>query len=255
MKSGVGTIQYNQTNNENTSRFATYTSSQNKAYLYVNATPGFSFEIKEAATDGKGSYYATIADLGEGNYVVSGEGVTVSTITVEKGVIKTMASFTAGDVIPGDGAYLVEGPYGNYKFQKTNETTEVIATYGDNNWLYSSGEGNFTDTQMGAIHNDDGAYKFYKLSLNKSQKIGFFYGKEGGLPFTYRAAHQAFLIVPASEANANGIFFDGTTDIDTVNVEEQQIDGAVYTLSGVRMDSAKLPKGIYIVNGKKMVVK
>ena len=33
------------------------------------------------------------------------------------------------------------------------------------------------------------------------------------------------------------------------------VNGEIYTIGGVRVKADKLPKGIYIVNGKKMVVK
>ena len=257
VNSAVGTIQYNQTNSSSTSRFATYTSNQSKAYLYVNITPSFEFSIKEQATDGSGNYYATIGSLGEGNYVVSG-GVTVSTIKVSSGVIQTVASFGDGEVIPGDGAYLVEGPVGTYNFQKSDDKTEyVFGQYGDNNWLRSTGEGNISAEEMAAPENDEASgYMYYKLSLRKG-RIGFYWGVDGGAPFNYSTKHQAYLVVPLSEtpsANANAIYFDGTTGIEAVK-DAKTTTGTVHTLSGIRVDGKQLPKGIYIVDGKKIVVK
>ena len=239
-------------------RFSCYTNGQSKseACLYVK-DPSFHFEIKEQATDGSGNYYATIGSLGEGNYVVSG-GVTVSTIKVSSGVIQTVASFVDGEVIPGDGAYLVEGPVGTYNFQKSDDKTEyVFGQYGDNNWLRSTGEGNISDDDMAAPENDGvSGYKYYKLSLRKG-KIGFYWGTEGGGAFNYSTPHQAYLVVPLSEtpsANANAIYFDGTTGIEAVK-DAKTTTGTVHTLSGIRVDGKQLPKGIYIVDGKKIVVK
>ena len=53
-------------------------------------------------------------------------------------------------------------------------------------------------------------------------------------------------------------FAGGTTDIvrlEDVHGLEVMSDGAVYNLQGVRVDCSKLPKGIYVKNGKKFVVK
>jgi len=51
---------------------------------------------------------------------------------------------------------------------------------------------------------------------------------------------------------------NGTTDIISIeNVHGMEIisDGAIYNLQGVRMNADNLPKGIYVKNGKKFIVK
>ncbi|MBR4389981.1 MAG: Ig-like domain-containing protein [Prevotella sp.] len=68
-----------------------------------------------------------------------------------------------------------------------------------------------------------------------------------------------FVDVLADMANANISFsFDGTTGIREIN-REQMADGAVYTIQGQfvgkDIDLKKLPRGIYIINGKKQVIK
>ena len=47
--------------------------------------------------------------------------------------------------------------------------------------------------------------------------------------------------------------FDETTDINTLNVERETLNGEVYDLQGRRV--AQPTKGLYIVNGKKVVIK
>ena len=101
---------------------------------------------------------------------------------------------------------------------------------------------------------NDGDNMYYKLSL-RNDKIGFYWGNDGGAPFNYGTEHQAYLVVPKSETpSANAIYFDGTTGIEAVKGAEQTTD-AIFTLSGIRVDAKQLPKGIYIVDGKKIVVK
>ena len=103
---------------------------------------------------------------------------------------------------------------------------------------------------------------FYKLSLNKSDKdnsVGFYWGAANGAAFEYHAGHQAFLAVPqeGNNTSVSAYFFDGdATSIYSVNAEVEGTEAEdVYSLSGVRMDGKQLPKGIYIVNGKKKVIK
>ena len=109
---------------------------------------------------------------------------------------------------------------------------------------------------MAAAH--DEGYVFYKLSLSKKTgKAGFLWGAEEGAAFECTAGHQAYLAVPPTKltSQVSAYYFDETTEINEVRTEAVATSNEVYTLSGVRMEGAALPKGIYIVNGKKMVVK
>lgn len=59
-----------------------------------------------------------------------------------------------------------------------------------------------------------------------------------------------------SGMNINGTFFgDTTTGINQVNAREK--DNRMFNLQGMRVDNAdgKLPEGIYIINGKKVIIK
>ena len=67
------------------------------------------------------------------------------------------------------------------------------------------------------------------------------------------------VLADVEAAGANIDFtFDGTTGIREIR-EKSQAEGAVYTLQGQYLgkdiDLKKLPRGIYIVNGKKQVIK
>ena len=71
------------------------------------------------------------------------------------------------------------------------------------------------------------------------------------------AAGKAYLpasAVPAASAPELAIVFDGqTTGIQGVEAQKQVENGVFYNLAGQRV--AQPTKGLYIVNGKKVVVK
>lgn len=212
----------------------------------------FEFSINENASDGT-DCYATISALGEGNWKVKGD-VTVSTVVVENKVLTYPIQFVEGDVIPGDGAYLVKGAAGDYAFEKTKNPKEVDL---GNNMLLSTGEGNI-QTNAPTGETDNNKYYFYKLSLNKKStpgSVGFYWGNSTGSAFNYTKGHQAYLAVPKTDAfTVQGFSFDGTTGIAEV---ESAVTGndEVYTISGMRVDGSNLSKGVYIVNGKKVIIK
>lgn len=103
-----------------------------------------------------------------------------------------------------------------------------------------------------AAENDK--YK-YVLGQNQSKELGFYLVKGSA---SYKLTNQAYLESTSSIAtsSAKGItmnFGDDTTGINTVKANTTKADNAYYTLSGVRV--AKPAKGLYIHNGKKVIVK
>ena len=225
----------------------------------------FTFTISDRATDGE-TCYATIADLGAGYFKVEGN-VEVSTVVInENKQLSYPITFKENDVIPGQGAYLVKGAAGEYTFPTAEEGD--VPDIGEN-MLISTGEGDVSADDMLAIAkaatNHEGYFKFYKLSLNgkgEAGSVGFYWGAAKGAAFNYTKAHQAFLAVPQTgESIESGddvaaYLFDGDkTGIYNVKATESESSDDTYTLSGIRVENKQLPKGIYIKNGKKVVVK
>lgn len=99
-------------------------------------------------------------------------------------------------------------------------------------------------------------YKYYKLAYdNYTAKtgLGFYWGAENGGVFIVKAG-TAYLAVPTSESNAKGFAFDGkTTGIENVNVAANQ-SKTIYNLNGQRVSNMS-QAGLYIVNGKKVVIR
>ena len=93
-------------------------------------------------------------------------------------------------------------------------------------------------------------------TLNANQdkgSIGFYWGAEDGGPFT-TSPHKVFLAVPRGEAHAAAMPFDGTTGLAGVKTVQSE-NNDIYSLSGIKVNGNKLPKGVYITNGKKVVIK
>lgn len=235
-------------------RFRYFKSASQQPIQLYKAVDPFSFSIKAAAFDGI-DHYATISALGTEDYYEVSGGVEVFTVTVDNKKLVLSAPYTDGDVIPSSEAYLVRGNVGDYEFvaaATSNKTVQV-----GENMLVGTGEGNITAEAMAATH--DTGYVFYKLSINsRTNKVGFLWGADDGAAFAYGAGHQAYLAVPPTADGSQSVscyYFDDTTGIEEVTIPQTMSDGSVYTLSGVRMSGNTLPKGIYIVDGKKVVIK
>ena len=260
---GDMTMRYNNASNQN--RFRYFKTGQQSIQLYKAEDEPFTFTISDRATDGE-TCYATIADLGAGYFKVEGN-VEVSTVVInEDKQLSYPITFRENDVLPGQGAYLVKGAAGEYTFPTAEEGT--VTDLGEN-MLISSGMGDVSADDMLAIAkaatNHEGDFKFYKLSLNgkgEAGSVGFYWGAAKGAAFNYTKAHQAFLAVPQTgESIESGddvaaYLFDGDkTGIYNVMATESESSDDTYTLSGIRVENKQLPKGIYIKNGKKVVVK
>lgn len=266
INNGVASIVFKGTNTRNilkynsqSSLFACYeaTASQDNVKIYRKVAPAtpFTLTISELATDGT-SYYATMSSLGNGNFKVPA-GVEVSVVYLnENKKIERNPSYEEGKVFSGDGAYLVEAQSaGTYVFEPT---TEAVSYGISENWLYP------TFANVKVIAPDENSYFFYQLSRNaalEDNSVGFYWGKNcaNGVPFSFNSDHKAYLAVPKTMfpdiQSASAITFDDNTDgINGITTGERGERG-VYTLTGVRVDSKNLPKGIYIVDGKKQVVK
>ncbi len=126
---------------------------------------------------------------------------------------------------------------------------------GYDNILYGSDEA--TTTNVGG---ETDGYYFYMLSYDKDgENLGFYWGADGGAPFT-SAAHKAWLALDSTFASGlSQLSFkkdiDDTTGISSVETDvEGATNGAIYTIQGVRVNDMTQP-GIYIQNGKKVLVK
>lgn len=109
---------------------------------------------------------------------------------------------------------------------------------------------------------DAEGYKYYKLADDVTNGLGFYFAIQDGSSIV-NGANKAYLALPeavAQEANFLAFDFDATGITDTeLTAEEAPVD--VYGISGIRVRSGVkasealegLPKGIYIINGRKIL--
>lgn len=218
------------------------------AYVSVLEVPQIvEVTVSAAATDGEFNYgtlyYSNM------NLMVP-EGVTAYTAAVSDGKI-TLTDIT-GAIPAGTGVVLKT----DRKLATNTTFTFIKATTGGtaatDNMLLGTDDAAMT-------YAGEGSWKYYALSLNGSNSpntVGFYYRKgcPNGEAFQ-NGAHKAYLAVPIEQASdAKGFAFsDAVTGIEVPNSKTTQKGEGIYNLSGQRVST--LSKGIFIVNGKKVVVK
>jgi hypothetical protein len=157
------------------------------------------------------------------------------------------------DVLPAHTPVLVEAAAGKYAFNYTAETAAV-----ENNLLEGS-VFNVTVSEAAYILGNGaqgvGLYKAkFDVSTDKTND-----GTEEAPAVTYEAfvnhANKAYLPAPAGASAAMFSFGhgEGTTSIDNGQWTIDNESTFIYDLLGRRVE--KMVKGVYIVNGKKVVVK
>ena len=153
--------------------------------------------------------------------------------------------YKAGDVVPVGTPLVLKGEVKAYTAAITNEKGTAPA----NNMLW--GYDAFYPKASGS------SLYFYKLSrstVNDVKKLGFFWFTPDGHT-NLCGLNKAYLILNKEEAANFFILLDNETDaIVEVNTDSDN-SREVYTISGVRVNSDRLTPGIYIINGKKTVVK
>lgn len=128
---------------------------------------------------------------------------------------------------------------------------EVAASYTDENYLeFKRNAEDMTDSQR------EGAVKYYKLTKNEDKPLGFYWGAGDGAAFAMTKSSSAYLALPQNLSAAAGLLFDEAGEATGIQLTPagETAAPAVYNLQGVRV-SGKLAKGLYIVNGKKVLVK
>ena len=201
--------------------------------------------INAACNDGAGNYYGTYSSSSA--FVVPSDLV-VSEISVIDGQLY-VDEYDEGDVVPANTGVMVAAlAGGNYDVALSAEAgTSVL---GSDNMLKPSGDAGINAAAMAAAAP---SCKYYRLTMHNGTQIGFWWGAEGGAAFAL-GANKAYLAVPTGAGAPSLLWFDnGSTGIDEVRGQTEEVRGEYYNLSGQRV--ANPTKGLYIVNGRKVVIK
>ena len=222
----------------------------NSAYLVNNGNAAFVEKIivttklptsvgtiSIAAPEGFGTYYNS-------NSYILPKGLTAfgyKEANTDGTLVKT-DEFTGGDVVPANAALVVKGNTGKYECYATDkEATKTL----EGNLL----KGVTTDTRIEALS----GVKRYILTRADDGILAFYRTNTGTINVK---ANRAYLEVPTAMAVASFSLEGSATGIN--NVVTTAAKQGIYTISGVRLNATttkELPAGIYIVDGKKVIVK
>ncbi len=244
--------------NTSSPRFACYTGTQKNVVLYKELMVApISVTIGTSATGADGAYYSSVYYSDKALQVPV--GVECQTYKMTDGKLSVSKTYAAGSVIPADEAVVIKASdAGEVKFAVTTTTEEKDAS----SMLLGCDK---------ATTISEPGYKYYKLTLNAAKEkgtAGFYFDKGVTDGSTINAAaNKCYLRVPVDQTNgAKGfVFGDDTDGIEQIENGQLTIENSVvYDLSGRKLNKVsgrhgslplQLPKGIYIVNGKKVVVK
>lgn len=147
--------------------------------------------------------------------------------------------------VPANTGLILKGTAGSYPLQTTEETTDDVSE----NMLTSNTTGTYT------VATDN----VYVLSNLDNGKPGFYLASQG----IHVGQYKSYLVL--SSGSRQGLVFDeGTTGVNGVDIQEQPMDNHIYNLNGQRLQTSAvgsgkqvtLPqKGIYIISGKKCIVR
>lgn len=207
--------------------------------MFNNATHPTDHYITEA-------YDMTVSDAKAATLVLPyeakiPEGITAYTLNYTAGNSSVKATQVATATLPANRPVLLNAEAGTYKFTNVAKVTE--ATVGSGPVEFGALTGVYKETTV-----PSGSYILY----NGTDGIGF-YGVDGSTNKV--AAYRAYLTADGAGVNALTVDFDNETGISETmkNTENEKKNNAVFDLSGRRV--SKATKGLYIVNGKKYLVK
>ncbi|EJX10072.1 hypothetical protein EVA_01821 [gut metagenome] len=219
-----------------------------KGAMYLNSITitwekegGATQEVVVNLADGYGTLYNTDA-------LTVPTGASCGIVTgVTNGTLNIDYKYTEGQNIPAKTPVLIKAT-GKNSITFTTTTSTETAPVG-NLLKGADQDGLFTAEPN---------YYYYKLAyddFNAKTGLGFYFGAANGGAFKMKAG-KAYLAVEKSVAQgAQKFCLEGnTTGIEAVE-QADEANRVVYTLDGRRVMDEKLAKGIYIINGKKVLVK
>ena len=180
------------------------------------------------------------------------EGCQGFVVTKENDGIKLTEKYKSGDAVPAKTPLLIKAAQGTYSIYQTVRIA-VAPTEGENLLRGDfDAEGNIT---YGSGNEKN--YYYYKLTTQNKANFGFYFGTKDGGPFKMSNTSRAYLVLPREQSSSvKSLVLDDAILETAVSMptESKPTDGHTYDLSG-RLCQGKLVPGIYIQNGRKIVVR
>ena len=199
-----------------------------EVYGYVN--------VMAYAGDAAGEYWATYYNSAQG--YTADANTTVYQAAVNSGKTAVVLTEVTGREIPAGKGVVLKSSAATITLTPTT-TTQTL-------------EGNELTGVDVATAAPSNAYCLSKETTGSARGVGF-YTYEGTIP-----AHRAYLVVAGGPSYARGFLGfgddDNTTGISLPEAVVIENDGPIYDLSGRRI-IGQPQKGIYVKNGKKVVIK
>ena len=151
------------------------------------------------------------------------------------------------ETIPAGTGVVLKGDAGTYTFGASAPSASAIS---NNDLIGADEETTFSE---------DG-YLYYILSTDDDDTVGFYWQSGTSGEYVTSAAHKAVLkVASSSEVKSLTLVFNDATGINSVSAESAQGATGIYTLTGIKVsdstDVDALPAGLYIINGKKTLIK
>lgn len=205
--------------------------------------------VEEVAIKTREGYATLYADKA----ILLPSGLKATTITgIEANNCPTMSwQYVASDLIPANTGLLIRGTYGTtYTCPLLDKTVDAAA----DNALYG--------TTTAETPTADGDSYFYYLTYSKVdgvKTLGFYWLADGGVPVV-NTPYRAYLKLPKSDFTAATKGFsltDDATSAIATPVTLPPSPAPIYTLSGIYMgtDRSRLPAGLYIIGGQKVLIR
>lgn len=180
------------------------------------------------------------------------EGCQGFVVTKENDGIKLTEKYKSGDAVPAKTPLLIKAAPGTYPIYQT--VRKAVAPSEGENLLRGEFDaaGNIT---YGRDNKDN--YYYYKLTTQNKTNFGFYFGAKDGGPFKMSNTSRAYLVLPREQSSSvKSLVLDDAILETAVSLptESKPTDGHTYDLSG-RLCQGKLVPGIYIQNGRKIVVR
>lgn len=248
-------------------------------YLYEKVEKSLVGTISIVAPEGYGTYYTDKSFIMPKGV----DGAIVSDIS-DDGKLQINWKYPAGTTVPANTGLLVyasqKGSYQCYEAGTSdnggsNGSSDLSGNaangIGQTNNEVAGSAAKETNYLRGTIEKiqvpeDASSYRFYQLTyglVDNVRTIGFFYASEDGGTFI-NGANKAYLAIPRSMSSVSSLYSLshnlGTTGIDQSLTEtiHDHAPCTIYSITGQRLtatDSRQLPKGVYIIKGKKIMIK